>query len=241
MSISFEPFLEPLLRQEIEQLFSECVDDVAQRLIGHFLFNESDGVRHGGLIVETEAYCANDPAAHCHSESFRFASSAPMLRPGGYVYRHYSRGGCLNLTSGKQNKKFGSAVLIRALKPLGGKETAVSANGPVKLCKFLRLEDGDTKSLQFNDKPLWETSLRLFRSNSYTASFSVRCGRRVGLRGEAEGWPRNYVLADESIRPFLSPSARKNLIGESYPPCLLRQLKQHGSLSACAKDEGCAI
>ena len=51
--------------------FHGCVDDVAAKLIGCFLFVEGDDGRLGGQIIETEAYCEHDPASHCHSAASR--------------------------------------------------------------------------------------------------------------------------------------------------------------------------
>lgn len=239
---NFESRLNPLSSEEIGNLFNGCVDVVARKLIGIFIVNEVDQ-RPGGKILETEAYCENDRAAHCHKGSFRFKRSDPMSRPGGYVYRHYSRGWCLNLVSGSQNKKFGSAVLIRSLQPIENASLLTNTNlcnGPVKLCKHLHLD-----RCQFNDKPLWQTSLRLYRHDDDNQKVRVKCGKRVGVSyktaKEAADWPRNYVIDDDSLACFLSPGARRNIKREAYPPSLLQELKSSGLLAECVRKNGCAV
>lgn len=238
-NISLKDRLQPLSQEEIEQIFNACVDVVARRLIGIFIFNNVDG-RPGGRIIETEAYCENDPAAHCNNKDMHlFKGSDPMHRPGGYVYRHHSRGWCLNLTSGSPDKKFGSAVLVRALQPSKNDLLFPDrnlSNGPVKLCRHLRIDNK-----QYNDMPLWETSLELFKYGNGNQEIAIKCGKRIGIRKENKGasWPRNYIIDDDSLIPFLSPGSRRDLRRETYPPALLQEMKCNGPLAECVRGNGC--
>lgn len=93
--------------------YDRPVLDLAAALIGCTLL--VDGV--GGVIVETEAYHAGDPASH--SFAGRTARNRAMWGAAGraYVYRIYGIHWCLNVVGGVEA---GAAVLLRALQPAHG-------------------------------------------------------------------------------------------------------------------------
>lgn len=119
---------------------------MAQALVGVTLL--VDGV--GGVIVETEAYDANDPASH----SFKGLrpSNVTMFGPPAhaYVYRSYGIHWCFNIVC--NDVEAGSAVLIRALEPTTGTDVMAArrgvtaprllCSGPGRLCQALGIDRG---------------------------------------------------------------------------------------------------
>lgn len=175
---------------------------VARALIGVRL--TVDGV--GGVIVETEAYDAADPASH----SFRgpTARNAAMFGPPGqaYVYRIYGLHWCLNFVCSAPGET-GGAVLIRALEPAADVETMIARRGavdlrrlcagPGRLCQAL----GVTGAL--DGAPLNAPPFSL-RPPGGAAAAGVAVGPRIGITKGADT-PWRFGLAGS---PFLSAPFR---------------------------------
>jgi DNA-3-methyladenine glycosylase len=171
---------------------------VAQRLIGAILTLE--GV--GGVIVETEAYDADDPASHSYIGET--ARNAPMFGPVGraYVYRSYGLHWCLNLVCGPRP---GGAVLLRALAPTLGVDQMIVrrglsdlrrlAAGPGRLCQALGIE------ARHNDLAMTAPPFALTLPN---APELILSGPRVGITKASER-PWRYGLAGS---PYLSRPIR---------------------------------
>src|SRR4051812_7922427 len=105
-------------KQLDKRFFERPVEIVAPDLVGCCLFTNIDGQRVGGVIIETEAYDENDMAAHCYTGHGNIPrpSAEPMRFGGAHLYFYYTQfGRCLNITC--DASEFGSAVLIRALRP----------------------------------------------------------------------------------------------------------------------------
>ena len=93
---------------------------VAQDLIGKYLYTSVDGIITGGMIVETEAYSGeNDQACHAHLNR-RTQRTEIMYHEGGvaYVYLVYGIYHLFNIITNVQNRA--DAVLVRAIAPEEG-------------------------------------------------------------------------------------------------------------------------
>ena len=161
--------------------FEQEVETVARALIGANLL--VDGA--GGVIVETEAYDASDPASHCFRG--RTPRNATMFGPAGRAYVHRSHGihWCLNFVC-----LSGSGVLIRALEPTAGldqmaerrgtSEPRLLCSGPGRLCHALGIDirlDGHAI-----DQPPFELWLG-------TQTVTVSVGPRIGIsKGVETPW-----------------------------------------------------
>ncbi|WP_442786317.1 DNA-3-methyladenine glycosylase [Leptothoe sp. PORK10 BA2] len=135
---------------------------VAPDLIGCSLIRQLNGETVRGIIVETEAYCPNDPA--CHAHRGKTPSNAAMFGPPGhsYIYFIYGMYHCFNVVT--EAVDIGSAVLIRALElphlPQGleakysqqGKRVAA---GPGKLCRTLEINRSQNTLPLIPQHQLW--------------------------------------------------------------------------------------
>ena len=152
--------------------FAREAQTVARELIGTTLL--VDGV--GGVIVETEAYDADDPASHCFRG--RTPRNASMFGPPGhaYVYRSHGIHWCLNLVC-----LTASGALIRAIEPSAGHERMIGRRGtnepgrlcagPGRLCQALGVDSRlDGAAL---DQPPFEL---LARKHEVSVSASTRIG-----------------------------------------------------------------
>jgi DNA-3-methyladenine glycosylase len=165
------------------------VHEVAPELVGALLLVDCVG----GVVVEVEAYDAEDPAAHgVRGQTPRNAS---MFGPPGhaYVYRSYGIHWCLNLVCAREGVP--EAVLVRALEPTRGldemrrrrslDDERLLCSGPGRLCQALGItREHDGLAL---DEPPFEVHAR-------KAPVDVVAGPRIGIT-RAVDRPWRYGLA----------------------------------------------
>ena len=184
--------------------YTQPVLDLAPALIGCTLM--VDGV--GGIIVETEAYHAGDPASHS------FAGATPRNRamwgpPGhAYIYRIYGIHWCLNVVGGEEP---GAAVLLRALEPTHGVaimrerrgigDAKALCSGPGKLCQAL----GVSATL---DGHALDTAP--FALAPRSGEPEIVAGPRIGItKAAAEPWRFGLAGSRFLSRPFPPPGVER--------------------------------
>jgi DNA-3-methyladenine glycosylase len=176
-------------RQQIAGLDAPAL---ARRLIGAVLVIRGSG----GTIIETEAYCRDDPASH----SFRGPSlrNAAMFGPAGhaYVYRSYGIHLCLNVVA-----QPGAAVLIRAIQPQIGIDAMRQRRGAATLCNGPgRLGAALGITLQDNHAPFDGTALAIILPLTPPA---LLIGPRIGItKARDRPWRFGLAGARGLSRPF---------------------------------------
>jgi DNA-3-methyladenine glycosylase len=164
--------------------FERSVHEVARELIGcRLAVGETAGV-----IVETEAYEASDPA--CHAYIGRTTRNEVLFGSPGhaYVYLSYGIHSLLNFVTEPEGTA--SAVLIRALEPIEGIELMRErrgreliedlCSGPGKLSEALGVD------LALNGADLFAPPFELSEPAADWAGVDVVTGPRIGITKAAE-------------------------------------------------------
>ena len=174
--------------------YLQSTPKVARELLGKYLVRRIEGRLIVTRIVETEAYCQNDPASH----SFRGLTkrNEVMFSKGGHLYVYFTYGMhfCANVVTGRTGK--GEAVLLRAVQPIEGIDLMAGnrkhhshntkqgeafwqnlTNGPAKLCEALKIGRKENGIDLLGDEIYLLDAPRLRPSATAT---STRIGIRVG-------------------------------------------------------------
>jgi DNA-3-methyladenine glycosylase len=173
---------------------------VAREMLGTVLeCKTAEGIA-SGIIVETEAYLGEHDLA-CHAVVGRTARTAHLYGPPGiaYVYFIYGMYWCFNAVTRAEGLP--SAVLVRALEPLGGielmhkrrpgaKHTADLTNGPGKLCAALGIT-GAMNGLSLRRKPV------VIREGELVANDAIGVTARIGIApARCADWPLRWVVKE---------------------------------------------
>ena len=175
-----------------ESFFARSVHEAARELIGCTLLY--DGV--GGVIVETEAYEAVDPA--CHAYVGRTRRNEVLFGPPAraYVYLSYGIHSLLNAVAEEDGSA--AAVLIRALEPTVGIER-MRANrsrvGDLELCSGPgKLTEALGVGLELNGESLLEPPFELIAPEGIWRKTEVVSSPRIGITKAVE-LPWRYSVA----------------------------------------------
>jgi len=175
-----------------EDFFARSVHEVARDLVGCELLVE--GV--GGVIVETEAYEAADPA--CHAYVGRTARNEVLFGPPGraYVYLSYGIHSLLNAVCEPEGRA--AAALIRALEPSVGVDQMRERRGRVDVAELCsgpgKLTEALGVGLELNGTSLLAPPFDLREPVGEWSSVEILTGRRIGITKAVE-LPWRYCAA----------------------------------------------
>jgi DNA-3-methyladenine glycosylase len=179
-------------------------ETAARRLLGCRLVLDLDDRKLIGKIVETEAYDQADAASHSYKG--RTPRTDVMFGPPGrlYVYFTYGMHYCCNVVTGPEG--YGSAVLIRAIEPLGGEDIMLEnrrgrgghdlTNGPAKLCQAYGIDKS------WNGHDLGQKPLQLLPQPEMPKNQIVQTGR-IGI-SQAKDVPWRFYIRGN---PYVSKPA----------------------------------
>ncbi|MDY7103432.1 MAG: DNA-3-methyladenine glycosylase [Actinomycetota bacterium] len=200
MSAAAEPDGGPAPPRPLDRAFLARPSDVVAPELLNKVISVGD---RSARIVEVEAYLGDgDPASHAHAGPT--ARNATMFGPAGHLYVYFTYGmhWCANVTCDAEG--VGTAVLLRAGRPLTGVEQMWAArpaarrprdlcSGPAKLCQALGIAgDDDGADL------LGDGRVALGDDGTAPPRAPVRT-TRIGITKAAERPLRWYVADDENV------------------------------------------
>ncbi len=179
------------------------VTQIARDLLGTYLCTRlGDGTRTSGMIVETEAYAAQNDKA-CHASGYnRTERNDAMFRAGGiaYIYLCYGIHHLFNVVTNREGEP--EAVLIRAVKPEEGLDIMQRRRGhssvrpqltagPGRLTQALGI-DQSQYGQDLQSEPIWIEDRGI-----KVASEEIETSPRIGVHyaGEDAEKPWRFTLA----------------------------------------------
>jgi DNA-3-methyladenine glycosylase len=188
--------------------------EVAKSLIGKVLCHKFDGLWLKAMIIETEAYYADEPGSH--ASKGRTESKESMYMPAGTIYMYYSRGkdsigfstlGDANSlliksgipwTEGVDGKMMLSKM--HELNPINGRkrEDHLLCSGQTLICKSLGLKVKDWNKKNMDSDNLYVEDV------GYTPKSLIAC-RRLGMSKK-----RHYKLMHRVFDENYSKSITKD-------------------------------
>lgn len=167
------------------KFFERDTIKVAKGLLGSVLVKKHNGKVFKGIIVETEAYKANDPACHAYKGKTKRAQTL-FKDPGlSYVYMIYGMYYCINVVT--EPFDTAGAVLIRALEPL---EEIQNTSGPGKLCRALSIDKSH------NEVDLCDESSEIYiLKGEKIIEENIVQTTRIGIK-QAADYPWRFYIKD---------------------------------------------
>ncbi|GAB3541067.1 DNA-3-methyladenine glycosylase [Pontibacter brevis] len=179
------------------------VVELAQELVGKYLYTNIDGILAGGMIVETEAYAGeNDRACHAHLNR-RTQRTEIMYHEGGvaYVYLVYGIYYLFNIITNQKDKA--DAVLVRAIEPEVGVEEMLLRRNMAAIKPNLTAGPGVLSMAMGIDKKLYGADLTgdtvwLEDKGIQPPPESISAGPRIGIdyAGEDASLPWRFWLKE---------------------------------------------
>ena len=193
---------------------------IAPALLGVRLVSELGGERVVVRLTEVEAYMGEaDPGSHAYRG--RTPRTQVMFGPPGFLYVYFTYGmhWCANVVCGPAGSA--SAVLLRAGEVVEGVDAARArrpsarkaedlARGPARLTSALGIDGGQNGADLIGPGSLW-----LEAPSQPSPEGTVRCGPRVGIRGEGgsgERFPWRFWLAgDATVSTYRAGASRRRV------------------------------
>lgn len=195
-------------------------EEMAERLLGCLLVNDTNGQKTSGWIVETEAYVGVEDEA-CHSYNGRNTPRIrSMFEKAGtiYIYKMHTHH-LLNVVTKEEGDP--QAVLIRAVEPFEGQDImewrrqkmdADLTNGPGKLTKAMGITMEDN-GLSIVEPPLY------IDTETKKMPLNIEKSRRIGIPNKGK-WTESLLRYSVKGNPYVSRRKGRVLVDNGWKAML---------------------